>query len=247
MRNIISLFSLFAFLLSAHFSLSFSVAPLGPSLAKNSLSLRRTQSNTGFQRSTTTSSASSNNHHHPDLSPASYGNSVSSVAEATEILIKWDRYYNPDIKGETPDSSDELREQAREAVEYLNRVAADQRAQDATRGRCMLGICASSTEEAIATLKSWVTGLNLPRGLLHGMDKDGVPIEIEGGVYIKYNTGGSLTFSQIRNSGMGFDALWKPGDALVEPYDGDYRGVYFQVELDDMQFRQYMLPLDTFL
>ena len=45
---------------------------------------------------------------------------------------------------------------------------------------------------------------------------------------------------------MGFDALWKPGGALLEPYDGTYRGVYFQVELLDQEFRQYLVPLDTF-
>jgi hypothetical protein len=45
---------------------------------------------------------------------------------------------------------------------------------------------------------------------------------------------------------MGFDALWKPGDALLEPYDGIYRGVYFQVELEDEVFRQYLVPLDLF-
>jgi len=45
---------------------------------------------------------------------------------------------------------------------------------------------------------------------------------------------------------MGFDALWKPGDAMLEEYDGDYRGVYFQVELSDGEFRQYLVPLDIF-
>jgi hypothetical protein len=134
-----------------------------------------------------------------------------------------------------------------DAVRLLNAQAAQERSQDSLKGRCMLGICASSAEEGIATLKSWVTSLELPRGLLHGMDKDGVPLEIEGGVYIKYNTGGVLTFADIRKSGMGFDALWKPGDAMLETYDGTYRGVYFQVELSDGEFRQYLLPLDTFV
>ena len=56
-------------------------------------------------------------------------------------------------------------------------------------GRVMLGICAEDTTEAIQTLKEWVSGLNLPKGLLHGMDLDGKPIEIHGSVYIKYSTG----------------------------------------------------------
>mmetsp|Transcript_18639 Transcript_18639/g.46139 ORF Transcript_18639/g.46139 Transcript_18639/m.46139 type:complete len:146 (+) Transcript_18639:364-801(+) len=108
------------------------------------------------------------------------------------------------------------------------------------------GICASSMPDAVGALKSFVTTLDLPRGLLHGADKDGVPIEIEDGVYIKYNSGGVYSFADIRKSGMGFDALWKPGDAMLEHYDGDYRGVYFQVELSDGEFRQYLVPLDTF-
>jgi hypothetical protein len=110
----------------------------------------------------------------------------------------------------------------------------------------MLGICASNIEEGVGALKSWVTNLQLPRGLLHGMDKDGVPLEFEGGVYIKYNSGGVYTFEDIRKSGLGFDALWKPGDAMLESYDGTYRGVYFQVELLDGEFRQYLVPLDLF-
>jgi Domain of unknown function (DUF1824) len=110
----------------------------------------------------------------------------------------------------------------------------------------MLGICASSAQVGIATLKSWVTNMNLPRGLLHGMDVDGVPFAIDGSVYIKYNTGGVYTFADIRKSQKGFDALWKPGDAMLELYDGTYRGVYFQVELQDGVFRQYLVPCDIF-
>jgi len=172
--------------------------------------------------------------------------SVGTVEEATQILAEWDRQYNPDSAGSTSADADKLRSQIPDAVRLLNNRATEERSVDSNQGRCMLGICAPSAEEGIATLKSWVTSLELPRGLLHGMDKDGVALEIDGGVYIKYNTGGSLTFSQIRNSGMGFDALWKPGDALLEPYDGNYRGVYFQVELTDGEFRQYLVPLDTF-
>jgi len=117
---------------------------------------------------------------------------------------------------------------------------------DLAHGRCMLGICASSMHDGVEALKSFVTTLELPRGLLHGADKDGVPLEIEDGVYIKYNSGGVYSFADIRKSGLGFDALWKPGDAMLEHYEGDYRGVYFQVELSDGEFRQYLVPLDTF-
>jgi len=81
------------------------------------------------------------------------------------------------------------------------------------------------------------------------MDQDGVPIDPTtlGSVYIKYNTGGLLTFSEMRKSGLGFDAIWKPGDAMLETYDGDFRGVYLNVELRDGVFRQFgVLPLNLF-
>jgi hypothetical protein len=172
--------------------------------------------------------------------------SVHSIEEASRILAEWDKFYNPDTAGSAlPDTKDK-RSFIPEAVRLLSTAADVERSQDSTTGRCMLGICASSPEEGIATLKSWVDALQLPRGLLHGMDKDGVPLEIDGGVYIKYNSGGVYSFSAIRKSGLGFDALWKPGDVLLQTYDGDARGVYFQVELADGEFRQYMVPFDTF-
>jgi hypothetical protein len=171
---------------------------------------------------------------------------VNSIEAASRILADWDKFYNPDTGGSAPPDTNDKRRVIPEAVLLLSTAAAAERSQDSTKGRCMLGICASSPEEGIATLKSWVTTLQLQRGLIHGMDKDGVPLEIEGGVYIKYNSGGVYSFSAIRKSGLGFDALWKPGDCLLESYDGTYRGVYFQVELADGEFRQYLVPSDTF-
>jgi hypothetical protein len=173
---------------------------------------------------------------------------VSSVDEASQILLEWDRHYNLYVEDDDQDFDVEMsRSLLPEAVRVLAEKADKERNEDSTKGRCMLGICASSTEEAVRTLKAWVPSLQLPRGLLHGMDKDGVPIDIQGSVYIKYNTGGSATFADIRRSGIGFEALWKPGDALLESYDGTFRGVYFQVELSDGVFRQYLVPLDTFV
>ena len=179
--------------------------------------------------------------------------SVNSVEEASRILSEWDTLFNPESTGfgqkEQNDDTESVlndRNSLEQSIRLLSGIASDDRNRDSTLGRCMLGICASSAEEGVATLKAWVTALNLPRGLLHGMDKDGVPIDLSGSTYIKYNSGGVYTFADIRKSGLGFDALWKPGDALVEPYEGTYRGVYFQVELQDEEFRQYMVPLDTF-
>jgi hypothetical protein len=176
--------------------------------------------------------------------------SVDSVEEASRILSEWDKKLNPDVTGqqeqETSESMMTLRDALGPSIRLLSGIATDDRNRDPTQGRCILGICAPTAQDGVATLKAWVTELDLPRGLLHGMDKDGVPIDLSGGVYIKYNSGGVYTFSDIRKSGLGFDALWKPGDALLEPYDGTYQGVYFQVELQDEEFRQYLVPLDVF-
>jgi len=180
-------------------------------------------------------------------SPSSDVEEVTSIDEASKVLQAWDRLYNPDNADFAGISMEDLLEKLEPSVMLLNKEATELRQKDSTKGRVMLGICASSAAEGVQTLKSWVTALELPRGLLHGLDKDGVPIELEGAVYIKYNSGGVYTFADIRKSGLGFDALWKPGDAMVEPYeDGNYRGVYFQVELADSEFRQYLVPLDLF-
>lgn len=176
--------------------------------------------------------------------------SVDSAEEATRILSEFDKVFSQQSEEQkqqkqNPTEGLEInRGELQESIHLLNNIATDERNKDPAQGRCLLGICASSAEEGIGTLKAWVTGLGLPRGLLHGMDKEGVPIDLSGGVYIKYNSGGVYTFEDIRKSGLGFDALWKPGDALLEPYDGTYRGVYFQVELQDEEFRQFLVPLD---
>ena len=59
----------------------------------------------------------------------------------------------------------------------------------------MLGICAEDAGAGIAALKAWVSALKLPRGLLHGADEGGVPIDMDtfGPVYIKYNSLASAT------------------------------------------------------
>lgn len=163
--------------------------------------------------------------------------SVTTITDATNLLAEYDR---------NPSDSTTSKSDLATAVVCLNLQASRERQKDSTKGRVMLGICANDSTQGLATLKAWVNALELPRGLLHGMDVNGEPLEIQNGVYIKYNTGGSLTFAEMRNSGMGWDALWRPGDALLEEYDGEYRGVYYQVELADQEFRQYLVPLDTF-
>jgi hypothetical protein len=106
-------------------------------------------------------------------------------------------------------------------------LAQSTRALASRASRVMLGVCASDAAEGLSTLKSWTSELGLPRGKLHGMDRDGVPIDPpKGAVFIKYN---SLS-----------------GDAYISGYGGDYRGVLFTPELADAAFRQYgYLPLDV--
>eukprot|EP00613_Pedinella_sp_CCMP2098_P071530 CAMPEP_0171907482 /NCGR_PEP_ID=MMETSP0993-20121228/6992_1 /TAXON_ID=483369 /ORGANISM="non described non described, Strain CCMP2098" /LENGTH=344 /DNA_ID=CAMNT_0012539719 /DNA_START=52 /DNA_END=1086 /DNA_ORIENTATION=- len=134
---------------------------------------------------------------------------------------------------------------------------------DPTKGgscdRVTLGICAPSAEVGVAALKQWVTALDLPRGALHGMDFEGTAIQVEGPVYIKYNSG-TRTFEEVRNNN---GIAWRPGDAFLNKYDGDYRGVGFVAHLpagngegdenseedddDGGSLKQYAyLPLDLF-
>jgi len=189
---------------------------------------------------------------------------VSSVGEATDLLRDFDARQAMYMKekneglGGGKSATDFVRSidvdeklKLRECVKVIAQQASMERDLQPLggNGRIMLGICGDSVQDSIACLKNWVSNLPLPRGLLHGMDVNGVPIDPSefGAVFIKYNTGGAITFSQIRKSGKGFDALWKPGDALVERYEGDFRGVYFNVELQDEEFRQFgLLPLILF-
>lgn len=138
--------------------------------------------------------------------------SVTSIEQASQILSDFDEMYNPESPAailENPQrrsdnsSTTDQNSPLVQSIRLLSSIAANERDRDSTLGRCILGICAASAEEGIATLKAWVTGLDLPRGLLHGMDKDGIPLDINGAVYIKYNTGGVYTFSDIRKSGLG--------------------------------------------
>ena len=92
-----------------------------------------------------------------------------------------------------------------EAVETMAKAALSH----PDEGRLMLGICASDAAEGVQTLKAWVTALDLPKGPLHGMDKDGEPLDMStfGSVYLKYN------------SRPGSDD--PAGTALLSGYNGD--------------------------
>lgn len=106
------------------------------------------------------------------------------------------------------------------------------------KGRIMLGICAQNSSDGIATLKQWVTALQIPRGLLHHpVDDDGGPLDMStfGCVYIKYMSQPSAASTD------------PPGSASLNGYGGDVRGVYVTADLMDGEFRQYgALPLDLY-
>jgi Domain of unknown function (DUF1824) len=212
-----SILSLFLFLQSLYISHGYSIVRRGSVTHRHPSSPRK-----GFSKvtvSSVTSSASSS----IEESPQHDGSSTKAIEEATKVLSEWDQLYT--VKDASDDDDDDettsrraaLRPRLVGATVVLNDAARRERQRQVDLGRCMLGICASSTAEGIATLKAWVTALQLPRGLLHGMDVDGVPVERmadRSGVYIKYNSGGVYTFADIRKSQMGFDALWKPGMLL---------------------------------
>lgn len=199
---------------------------------------------------------------HDDLQTSTIPVTKDEIFDATTTLTKYDNAQAAYCKQRSEKISmgtasllflrDEIQKEdeleMRNAIMTLARAAEIERSKDSSQGRVMLGICAENVSEALAGLKLWVGTLGLPRGLLHGLDVDGVPLNLEGAIYIKYSTGGAMTFSEMRRSGRGFDALWKPGDALLELYDGDYRGIYFSLELPDGEFRQFgVLPTDLFL
>eukprot|EP00555_Chaetoceros_dichaeta_P014140 CAMPEP_0198254630 /NCGR_PEP_ID=MMETSP1447-20131203/4900_1 /TAXON_ID=420782 /ORGANISM="Chaetoceros dichaeta, Strain CCMP1751" /LENGTH=164 /DNA_ID=CAMNT_0043940741 /DNA_START=193 /DNA_END=684 /DNA_ORIENTATION=- len=84
----------------------------------------------------------------------------------------------------------------KDSLAILVAIADHERSVNSAKGRIMLGFCAENVPEALLGLKTWIPSLGLPRGLLHGLDVDGVAIEPEtlGCVYVKYNSGGSMTF-----------------------------------------------------
>jgi len=100
-------------------------------------------------------------------------------------------------------------------------------------GSITLGFCAPNLQAGLDALKGYVGQNALPRGLLHGMDIDGVPVEISGAVYIRYCSG---------------RGQWHPGDAKVDNYDGEYEGVYVNVDFGKNDKRQWgVMPLDLFV
>ena len=176
----------------------------------------------------------------PDTSwAASAISSMLSINEADSILAEYDaghraaaaRSDSEGMGGALTANAWSLtveREPLAGAVQVLAQAAAQR------DGRVMLGICADDPASGVAALKQWVGALGLPRGALHGMDKDGVPLDMSdfGACYVKYN---SLPVN-------GVDA---PGTALLSGYGGDFRGVYLNVDLVDGEFRQFaVLPLD---
>ena len=101
-------------------------------------------------------------------------------------------------------------------------------------GRIMLGFCADDAAAGVAALKAWVTALGLPKGTLHGMDRDGVPLDM----------------TPLAQSHQVLVAVARPGD----PPGGDPLGVrrrlprrLLQPAAPGRRLRQYaVLPLRLF-
>ena len=98
----------------------------------------------------------------------------------------------------------------------------------------VLGIMSDSGTRGIRVLKSWVTGLSLPRGVLRAIDeKTGDEASIDDWkdrpVYIKYNSTDN-------------------GNAYMKTYDGGNVGVIFQPKLkqDDTFYQFGDFPLTLF-
>jgi len=93
-----------------------------------------------------------------------------------------------------------------------------------------LGVAAAQQQEAVKSLGEWVRALDLTKGLLHGADVDGEPLEIIGNVFIKYASAcGSATLRKDT------DDRTPPG-VLFYPLVGD----------EDDAAKQYLLPLALF-
>lgn len=93
---------------------------------------------------------------------------------------------------------------------------------------CATGICGPNSAKCIESLKAYTAALALPRGLLKGLDQDGVPIEISTPCFVKYNS--------------------VSGDAFVSPYTGNYEGTLLTpTVLNCTDFFQFgYLPLTLF-
>uniref|UniRef100_A0A7S1BDM7 Uncharacterized protein n=1 Tax=Corethron hystrix TaxID=216773 RepID=A0A7S1BDM7_9STRA len=171
--------------------------------------------------------------------PASTDAEVSSNGAAARALAFISAHYPPCSL-----ARDELRSHVGAVLHHGQRL---RESDEFGGGRITLGICAPNVGEALACLKGYVGANALPRGLLHGMDEDGVPIAIEGPVYVRYCNGGCRTFAEMRRSRLGWEGLWHPGDASVETYNGEYAGVYVNVEMEEAEGRQWgLMPLDLF-
>lgn len=115
------------------------------------------------------------------------------------------------------------RERLRSATKVISSVATE----------TTLGIKAETGIRGLETLKSWVGGLSLSRGVLRVVDENNIEVAFDRwndvSVYIKYNSS-------------------ENGDAYMKPYEGGYDGIIFQPKLDDGVFRQFGdLPLNVFL
>jgi hypothetical protein len=105
-----------------------------------------------------------------------------------------------------------------------------------------LGICTPNGASAIATLRSWVDTLGLPRGTLFGADVDGaaIPSEQLGASYIKYSARAGST-----HAADGAPPA-PPGSARLEKYGSSFCGVTLAMGVGKGFRSVGLLPLGLF-
>mmetsp|Transcript_18639 Transcript_18639/g.46138 ORF Transcript_18639/g.46138 Transcript_18639/m.46138 type:complete len:157 (+) Transcript_18639:44-514(+) len=89
---------------------------------------------------------------------------IETVAEASLLLAEWDRFFNPEAAGgNSNEVASKLKDYIPAAVRVLSETAAEQRAQDSTQGRCMLGTFIT----ILYILVGWIMNMQVFSSLTH--------------------------------------------------------------------------------
>jgi len=108
-------------------------------------------------------------------------------------------------------------------------LAASVRSLAAAAPEVRLGVSAATQGDATRALGAWVSALELKKGALYGADVDGVPVDVPGPVFVKYD--GATGAARLRHD----DDDRTPAGVLFYP-----------VLSEDSAKDQFLLPLDLF-
>lgn len=98
----------------------------------------------------------------------------------------------------------------------------------------VLGIKAESAEQGISTLKAWVQGLDLQKGVLYAYDETGAEVSVS-----------SFTEQDSRSVYIKFNST-KNGDAYMKEFRPTNNGVIFQVLINGSFHQHGDFPLFAF-